>query len=129
MPAAEPRTRCVPAADRPGRACPRYPRPRPLFALFAVGVGAWYYYNAHVLNEYTTAADRRHRLADYEKQFKKYENLAQPKVTAVDTAIDIYPSQRSFSGTGRYTLQNKSNQPISQIHLTDQNEQRLAGAV
>src|SRR5258708_464816 len=93
-----------------------------LFALFAVGVGAWYYYNAHVLNEYTTAADRRHRLADYEKQFKKYENLSQPKVTAVDTAIDIYPSQRSFSGTGRFTLQNKSSQPISQIHFTDQHE-------
>jgi len=96
-----------------------------IFALLAVGVGSWYYYNAHVLNEYTTAEDRRHRLADYEKQFKKYENLAQPKVTAVDTAIDIYPSQRSFSGTGRFTLQNKSDQPISQIHITDQHESVL----
>jgi ABC-2 type transport system permease protein len=91
-------------------------------ALFAVGVGAWYYYNAHILNEYTTAADRRHRVADYEKQFKKYENLAQPKLTAVDTAIDILPAQRSFTGTGRFTLQNKSAQPISEIHITDQNQ-------
>ena len=57
---------------------------------------AWYYYNAHVLNEYITAADRRHQLADYERQFKKYENLDQPKVTAVDTAIDIFPAQRSL---------------------------------
>jgi hypothetical protein len=91
-------------------------------ALFAVGVGAWYYYNAHVLNEYTTAADRRHRLADYERDFKKYENLVQPKITAVDTAIDIFPAQRSFSGTGRFTLQNKGDQPISEIHITDQNQ-------
>jgi hypothetical protein len=91
-------------------------------ALVAVGAGAWYYYNAHVLNEYTTAADRRHQLADYEKQFKKYETLDQPKLTAVDTAIDIFPARRSFSGTGRYTLQNKSDHPISQIHLTDQHE-------
>src|SRR6202041_2424247 len=77
--------------------------------LVAVGAGAWFYYNAHVLNEYVTAADRRHQLADYEKQFKKYENLDQPKVTAVDATIDIYPAQRSFSGTGRFTLQNKSD--------------------
>jgi ABC-2 type transport system permease protein len=91
-------------------------------ALLAVGTGAWYYYNAHVLNEYVTAASRRHELAGYEKQFKKYESLDQPKVTAVDAAIDIFPAQRSFSGTGRFTLQNKSDHPISEIHVTDQHE-------
>jgi ABC-2 type transport system permease protein len=91
-------------------------------ALLAVGAGVWYYYNAHVLNEYVTAADRRHRLADYERQFKKYENLLQPKVTAVDTVVSIYPERRSFAGTGRFTLQNKSGQPIAEIHLTDENE-------
>jgi hypothetical protein len=91
-------------------------------ALLAVGAGAWYYYNAHVLNEYVTAAGRRHELADYEKQFKKFESLDQPKVTAVDAAIDIFPAQRSFSGTGRFTLQNKSDHPISEIHVTDQHE-------
>jgi ABC-2 type transport system permease protein len=91
-------------------------------ALVALGAGAWFYYNAHVLNEYITAADRRHQLADYEKQFKKYENVDQPKVTAVDATIDIYPAQRSFNGTGRFTLQNKSDHPILEIHLTDQYE-------
>jgi ABC-2 type transport system permease protein len=91
-------------------------------ALLALGSGTWYYYNAHVLNEYTTAADRRHQLADYEKEFKKYEKLEQPKLTAVDSTIDIYPAQRSFRGTGRFTLQNKSDHPISEIHFTDQFE-------
>jgi ABC-type transport system involved in multi-copper enzyme maturation permease subunit len=93
-----------------------------LFLLLAVGAGVWYYYNAHVLNEYMTAEDRRHALADYERQFKKYENLPQPKITAVDTAINIYPERRSFDGTGRFTLQNKSAQPMSEIHLTDRYE-------
>ena len=92
------------------------------FALLAAGAGIWYYYNAHVLNEYVTAADRRHRQADYERQFKKYENLVQPKITAVDLGVDIYPERRSFAGTGRFTLQNKSGRPITEIHLTDDNE-------
>ena len=48
--------------------------------------------------------------------------LDQPKLTAVDTAIDIFPARRSFSGTGRFTLQNKSDHPISEMHLTDQYE-------
>jgi len=101
----------------------RAPRLAPLAAvtfLLAVGSGTWYFYNAHVLNEYLTANDRRAIQASYEREFKKYELLPQPKVTAVDTAINIYPDRRSFDGEGRYTLQNKSSQPISQVHLTDQ---------
>jgi ABC-2 type transport system permease protein len=93
-----------------------------LFLLLAVGSGVWYYYNAHVLNEYLTAADRRHVLADYERRFKKYENFPQPKITAVEASINIYPERRSFDGSGRFTLQNKSAQPISEVHLLDQHE-------
>jgi ABC-2 type transport system permease protein len=91
-----------------------------LFALVAIGSGIWYYYNAHVLNEYLTGDDRRRIKADYERDFKKYELLRQPKVTAVDATINIYPHRRSFDGTGRITLQNKSAQPISEVHLTDE---------
>jgi ABC-2 type transport system permease protein len=92
------------------------------FLLCAFGAGAWYYYNAHVLNEYLTAKDRRDIQAGYERDYKKYELFLQPKVTAVDATINIYPERRSFDGTGRFTLQNKSNQPISQIHITDQQQ-------
>ncbi len=93
-----------------------------LFALIAVGAGSWYFYNAHVLNEYLTAKDRRDIQAGYERDFKKYELLPQPKVTAVDANINIYPDRRSFDGTGRMTLQNKSGAAISRIHITDEQQ-------
>jgi len=93
-----------------------------LFAIMAVGAGSWYFYNAHVLNEYLDSKARRGIQADYERQFKKYENLDQPKVTAVSATINIYPERRSFGGSVRMTLQNKTNQPIAQIHLTDQKQ-------
>jgi ABC-2 type transport system permease protein len=92
------------------------------FLLVAIGSGAWYYYNAHVLNEYLTAKDRREIQADYERRFKRYENLPQPKVTAVDTNIDIFPERRSFSGAAHFVLQNKTAQPISQIHITNEQQ-------
>jgi hypothetical protein len=101
----------------------RAPRLAPaalLFVLIAAGAGSWYFYNAHVLNEYLDSKARRDIQADYEKQFKKYDNLLQPKVTAVDAAINIYPERRSFDGSIRMTLQNKTTQPITQIHVTDQ---------
>lgn len=93
-----------------------------LLALFAVGSGGWYYYNAHVENEFLSAPDQRHIQAAYERDFKKYEFLPQPKVTAVDATIDIYPDRRGFDGTGRFTLQNKSAGPIAQIHITDRHQ-------
>ena len=93
-----------------------------IFALIAAGSGSWYFYNAHVLNEYLNSQARRDIQADYERQFKKYENLLQPKVTSVDANINIYPHRRSFDGTIRMTLQNKTGQPIPEIHITDQKQ-------
>ena len=90
-----------------------------LCLLVAIGSGVWFYYNAHVLNEYLTAKDRRDIQANYERQFKKYEHLPQPKITAVDATINIYPKRRSFSGTGHFVLENKTSAPIAQIHITD----------
>ncbi len=93
-----------------------------VLVLLAAGAGGWFFYNAHVLNEYSTAEDRRALSADYEKKFKQYEGLSLPKVTAVDAVINIYPQRRAFDGTGKFTLQNKTDKPISQIHVTDQHE-------
>ncbi|HEY5256121.1 MAG TPA: M1 family aminopeptidase [Acidobacteriaceae bacterium] len=110
-------------AARTRLALARAPRLAPaaiVFLLLAVGSGAWFYYNAHVLNEFLTAKDRRDIQAGYERDFKKYQLFPQPKVTAVDTTINIYPARRSFDGTARITLQNKTDQPISQIHITDE---------
>jgi ABC-2 type transport system permease protein len=91
-----------------------------LFAIIAIGAGSWYFYNAHVLNEYLDSDARRSIQADYERNYKKYEDLLQPKVTAVDATINIYPERRSFDGSVRMTLENKTGQPIPQIHITDQ---------
>jgi hypothetical protein len=90
-----------------------------LLLLIAIGSGNWYFYNTHVLNEFLSAPQRRDIQAQYERDFKKYQFLPQPKIIAVDANIDIYPEHRSFSGTGHYVLQNKTPGPIAQIHIVD----------
>ncbi len=105
------------------RSLPRNMRPlapaAAVFLLITVATGLWYYRNGHVLNEFLTAKDRRNIQAGYERDFKKYEHLPQPKVIAVEAAIDIYPERRSIGGTGHFVLQNKTTVPISQIHITN----------
>jgi hypothetical protein len=104
---------------------PRFRPLRPVGAValvLAAGCGTWFYYNTHVLNEFRTDQENRHRLADYERLYKKYERVTQPKVTAVDVAVDIFPERRSFSGTGYYMLANRSAQPIGEIHISDGRE-------
>jgi ABC-2 type transport system permease protein len=93
-----------------------------VFLLMAIGSGWWFYYNAHVVNEYLNNRQRRDIQADYEKQFKRYEHLPQPKVLDADSQIDILPDSRSFNGTGHYLLENKTPEAISQIHITNQQQ-------
>ncbi|WP_158819566.1 M1 family aminopeptidase [Granulicella sp. S156] len=91
-----------------------------IFVLLAIGSGSWYFYNTHVLNTFYTQKQLRDFQAQYERDFKKYERLPQPKIIAVDANIDLDPYHRSFSGTGHFVLQNKTPNPIQQIHITDQ---------
>ncbi len=88
----------------------------------AAAAGGWYYYNTHVLNEFLSSKDRRAIQADYERRFKRYQDLPQPKVTAVDTTVEIYPERRAFEATGTYTLQNRGSVPVTQLHFTDINQ-------
>jgi len=104
------------------RRAPRLIPAAVFFSLIAIGSGGWYFYNTHILNEYLNSKARRDIQAGYERDFKKYENLSQPKITAVDSTINIYPDRRSFDGSLRLTLQNKTAASISQIHITDQQQ-------
>jgi len=93
-----------------------------LSVIAAAATGSWFYYNAHVLNHYETNQQGRDRTAEYERKYKKYEKLAQPKITAVDVAVDIFPETRSFTGIGHYTLVNRTDKPIDEIHVTEAKE-------
>jgi ABC-2 type transport system permease protein len=100
----------------------RFPRAAGSAALclvLAMVAGAWFYYNAHVVNEYRTTKQNRTRQAEYERRYKKYEKFAQPKITAVEVAVDIFPEKRSFEAKGHYRLVNRTNKPIEEIHVTE----------
>jgi ABC-2 type transport system permease protein len=82
-----------------------------------VSSGAWIYYNTNVLNHYQSSSDKLQQHADYEKKYAKYKDLPQPRITAVKADVDIYPYQRRLEIRGHYTLVNKHDTPISELHV------------
>jgi hypothetical protein len=92
------------------------------FVAAFIAIGAYIYYNAHRLNKYEDSRKGRAKQARYEKQYKKYEGLPQPKIAAVDLKVDIFPERRSFAASGVFTLINKTDQAIADIHVLDPNE-------
>ena len=83
----------------------------------AVLAGGFIYYNTNVLNRYLPTKSRYDRQAAYEKKYRQYLGLPQPRITDVDADVDIYPETRLVKIRGRYTLQNKTGGPIDRLHL------------
>ncbi|HQR09789.1 MAG TPA: M1 family aminopeptidase [Casimicrobiaceae bacterium] len=99
----------------------RFTRPAAMLAgaaaLSMAGFGAFIYYNTNILNRYMTSNDVSARLAEYEKKYKALADVPEPKITAVKVAVDLYPGQQQVRMRGTYTLQNKTVEPISTVHL------------
>jgi ABC-2 type transport system permease protein len=76
------------------------------------------YYNTQVLNTYESSDDQEKIQVDYEKKFKKYENIAQPRFTAFNYNIDIYPEDRTLTAKVEAWAKNKSTAVVKEIHFT-----------
>ncbi|HEX8616430.1 MAG TPA: M1 family aminopeptidase, partial [Thermoanaerobaculia bacterium] len=96
-----------------------------LLVLFFAGfvtTGCYIFYNTNVLNEYRTTKDREKLQADVEKRYKKYESIPQPRIIDVKADVDIHPERRAVEVRGRYIVQNKTQAPISKLHIVLDNK-------
>lgn len=82
-----------------------------------VGLGAWIFYNTNVINRYVPGDLKNERQASYEKQYRRYEDLPQPRIVDVKIDMDIYPHERHVDVRGHYKLVNRTPAPISDLHV------------
>ena len=82
-----------------------------------VASGAWIYYNNDVLNRYLPEPTRDDELAALEKALLGYENVPQPKITAVTLDVQLYPDEPRASTRGTYVIKNRTEQPLAAMHL------------
>ena len=83
------------------------------------GVGFWIYYEDQVANKRPLSAkSEKELLAAAGKQYKKYERTIQPKIVAVNLAMNIFPESGEFTAQGEYLLVNNSVQRIDTVLLS-----------
>ncbi len=76
------------------------------------------YYNTQVLNDYVAPNTLELNQVKYEKKYKKYQGVLQPKITEVKYEVDIYPEERDFLAKTYLTLENKTDEAIDSLHFT-----------
>lgn len=82
-------------------------------------LGGYVYYNTNVENQYFAPKGLEARSARTERQYKRYERLAQPKIIATQLAVDLYPtaSPRRYQMQGTLTLLNKESRPLDSLFV------------
>ena len=85
-------------------------------ATFVV-TGGWIYHNTHVVNAFYSRYDVQRNQADYERRYKALTEAPQPKVTAVDMKVDIFPASNRARIVGTLTLVNKAEQPVTDLYV------------
>ena len=86
-------------------------------SLAFVLLGGFIYYNTNVLNDYITARGAQKLQASYEREYKRYENLPQPRITDVTVSADLDPSAHQYALRGTYQMRNKTASPIPDVHV------------
>lgn len=87
------------------------------FGLVFLGVGVWIFHNTHVLNRYRADDTERDLRARFEQDYAKYKGLAQPRILAMRTEVDIYPERLRVQVRGQYRLINSHAAPIENLHV------------
>src|SRR5258708_24559920 len=90
----------------------------PVCLLPFIATGSYIFYNTNVLNRYVSSRQRERAVAEYEKKYRQYLDLPQPRVTDVHVSVELYPEDRSANVRGTMLLENKTQLPIDRIAIT-----------
>ena len=83
-------------------------------------LGGFIFYNTNVLNEYLTDAEVAERRAEYERKYRRYARIAQPRITATKLHVEIHPERREVEIRGSYRLVNRSAAAVGSIHVASE---------
>ncbi|MEI6681100.1 MAG: M1 family aminopeptidase [Bacteroidota bacterium] len=76
------------------------------------------YYNTKILNKFDSEKEQENKQVDYERTYKKYEGLVQPRFYGYNYTIDLMPYERSMKAVVEACARNTSGQPIRELHFS-----------
>lgn len=87
-----------------------------LIVLWVLTAG-FVYYNTQVLNKYDNSKVVEKQQVQYEKSFKRYAAMAQPRVFDIKLDVAIFPEKRAINIKADYWVKNISTKPIDTLFV------------
>ena len=81
-------------------------------------LGGFTFYNTNVLNTYLRLDEVGAPLAEYEKRYGRYQDVAQPTITDVELRVEIYSDAPAVDLAGTYRLVNRTGEAIDSVHVS-----------
>ncbi len=100
----------------------RFSRPWPALAVICLALfvasGGWIFYNTKILNRQIGPTDALVHRANYEKNYKQFDRIAQPRVRSDKYWVDIFPETRNVTMRVEEVFYNPFPQPLDEIHYS-----------
>lgn len=84
-----------------------------------IGFGSLVFYNLNIVTEYNTIKDNLDFSENYERNFKKYEELERLYPASIKTEVAMYPKDRKYSVDANYVMINRSEKPMKHVFITE----------
>ncbi|MBN8214964.1 MAG: ABC transporter permease subunit [Xanthomonadales bacterium] len=88
-----------------------------LSALAFVVIGGYLFWNTNIRNEYLSPDQILDLQARYEREYKQYKDLPQPKILATEIEVDLRPKIQVMRARGTYRVRNPYTKPITDLHI------------
>jgi ABC-2 type transport system permease protein len=82
-----------------------------------IATGSYIFYNTNVLNLYVTEDSLELHQIEYEELYRQYEFKPRPRIVDVRTEVDIYPLERRYDMRGSYILENRTDEPLTEVQV------------
>jgi ABC-2 type transport system permease protein len=82
-----------------------------------VAVGGYLFWNTNIRNEYLSPDETLDLQARYEREYKQYKKLQQPKIIATEIEVDLRPETQTMRASGTYRVRNPYAKPITELHI------------
>lgn len=82
-----------------------------------LGMGGFILHTTVVRHEFADEERTAVRLAHYETTYGAWKDRPQPRITAIDLRLDLYPEQRHVRAAGRLDLVNRTGEAIGELFV------------
>lgn len=96
-----------------------------LTGLSFAAVGGYLFWNTNIRNNYLSPDALLDLQARYEREYKQYATLPEPRIVASEIEVDLRPETQTMRATGVYLVRNPHAKPISEVHIQLQDDKSL----